>query len=115
MYKVNRSTTMRQYFYLVVVRFDESCYPKKIFLQKHEAIQWGRREAAKNLLLTADPNTQYELYRQEINRTDTLERVKSLPPYPTKELIDAGLIVPPTGICYADSLGADFDIDTKRF
>lgn len=111
MYKVNRFTTMRQYFYLVVAKYDESCYPQKIFLQKHEAIQWGRREATKSLLLTADLNTQYELYRQEINRTDTLERVKSLSPYPTKELVDAGLIVPPTG----NSLGADFDIDKEGF
>lgn len=111
MYKVNRFTTMRQYFYLVVARYDESCYPQKIFLQEREAIQWGRREATKNLLMTADPNTQYELYRQEINRTDTLERGKILPPYPTKELVDAGLIVPPNG----NSLGADFDIDKERF
>ena len=48
MYKVNRSTTMRQYFYLVVAKYDESCYPQKIFL-KNEAIQWGRREATKSL------------------------------------------------------------------
>lgn len=111
MYKVNRFTTMRQYFYLVVAKYDESCYPQKIFLQKHEAIQWGRREATKSLLLTADLNTQYELYRQEINRTDTLERVKSLPPYPTKELVDAGLVMPTIG----KGFGADFDIDKEKF
>ena len=111
MYKVNRFTTMRQCFYLVVAKYDESCYPQKIFLQKREAIQWGRREAAKSLLLTANLNTQYELYRQEINGTDTLERVKSLPPYPTKELVDAGLIMPTIG----KGFGADFDIDKERF
>ena len=93
---------MRQYFYLVVARYDESCYPQKVFLQEHEAIQWGRREAAKSLMLTADPNTQYELYRQEITRNGTLERVKYLPPYPTKGLVDAGLV---------STKGADFDID----
>ena len=110
MYKVNRSTTMRQYFYLVIAKYDESCYPQKVFLQKHEAIQWGRREATKSLLLTADTNTQYELYRQEITRTGLMERVKYLPPYPTKELVDAGLVMPTIG----EGLGADFDIDTER-
>ena len=83
---------MKQYFYLVVINYDESTYPKKIFLQEREAITWGRREATKNLLLTCDVNTQFVLYRQEITRNGELEKVKVLQPYPTKELVDAGLI-----------------------
>ena len=102
---------MRQYFYLVVYRYDECTVPRKIFLQEHEAIQWGRREATKTLLETEDHNYEYILYKQEITRIGDLKPVKTLHPYPTKELVKAGLIVPPEN----KGLGSDYDIDAKRF
>lgn len=87
---------MRQYFYLVAYKYDECTVPRKVFLQEHEAIQWGRREATKKLLETQDPNYEYILYKQEITRTGDLKIVKTLKPYPDKRS------------------GADYDIDAKR-
>lgn len=104
----------RQYFYLVVCDYDECTFPQKIFLQEHEAIQWGRRQATKTLLETGDSNYTFKLFRQEINRTDTLEKVKYLKPYPTKELVKAGLISVPKLPEDADIFGADYDIDKER-
>lgn len=72
---------MRQYFYLVVARYDESCYPKKVFLQEHDAIAWGRREATKCFQISGDNNWSFELYKQEICRTAQLQKVKDLEPY----------------------------------
>lgn len=94
----------RQYFYLVAHRYDECTYPDKIFLQEHEAIRWGRKEATRILQETQDSNYEYILYKQEITRTGELHPVKSLKPYPTKELVDAGLV----------SKGSDYDIDKER-
>ena len=74
---------MRQYFYLVVAHYDESTYPQKVFLQEHQAVQWGRKEATK--ASKTDPNWQYELYKQEIARTATLKFVKNLKPYKEEE------------------------------
>ncbi len=69
----------RQFFYLVCFSYDESTTPKKIFLQKNEAITWGRRQATK--LLKIDSNYTVSLYKQEIARTSVLEFVKDLKPY----------------------------------
>ena len=105
---------MRQYFYLVVCNYDESSYPEKIFLQEHDAIQWGRRQAAKTLLETGDSNYEYMLYKQEITRTGVidLKNGKRLEPYPIKGLVDSKLITPP---CFDDDcFGADYDIDKGR-
>lgn len=79
---------MRQYFYLVAYHYDESTVPCKVFLQEYEAIRWGRKEAAKMWL--KDPNYEFVLYKQEITRTGELKQVKTLKPYPTKEIVDAG-------------------------
>lgn len=101
---------MKQFFYLVAYKYDESTVPRKIFLQKHEAITWGRRKAAKTLLETHDHNYEYILYKQEITRVGELIFVKSLPPYSTKELVKAGLIdLPPV-----TTKGSDYDIDKGR-
>lgn len=70
----------RQYFYLVVCNYDESTYPEKIFLQEHEAITWGRREATK-AQKRGDSMYEFVLFKQEIARTATLTRVKTLEPY----------------------------------
>lgn len=70
---VNRINNMRQYFYLVghdIVGDD--FVADKIFLQKHEALRWGRRLATKN------PNYSVKLYKQEITRIGRLEFVKQL-------------------------------------
>ena len=102
----------KQYFYLVVAKYDESSYPQKIFLQEHDAIRWGRREAANKLLETKDPNYEYILYKQEITRTGTLQRVKTLVPFPLKELVKEGLVSVPH--FDDDCFGADYDIDKER-
>ena len=83
---------MRQYFYLVAYKYDECTIPRKVFLQEHETIKWGRREATKKLQETQDSNYEYVLYKQEITRTGELQYIKTLKPYPTKEQVDAGLI-----------------------
>jgi hypothetical protein len=69
---------MRQYFYLVAYHYDEYTVPCKVFLQEHDAIRWGRKEATK---LQEDSNYEVVLYRQEITRTGELKQVKSLKPY----------------------------------
>lgn len=69
----------RQFFYLVCFSYDESTTPKKVFLQKNEAITWGRRQATK--LYKTDCNYRVSLYKQEIARTSVLEFVKDLKPY----------------------------------
>ena len=68
-----------QFFYLVCFSYDETTTPKKVFLQKHEAITWGRRQATK--LLKTDYNYTVSLYKQEIARRSVLEFVKDLKPY----------------------------------
>jgi len=71
---------MRQYFYLLMENYDESSYPLKIFLQKHEAIQWGRRLATK-LLKEGNCCREIVLYKQEITHSGQLEYVITLKPY----------------------------------
>ena len=75
---------MRQFFYLVVCDYDESTYPQKIFLQEHEAIRWGKREATK-AQKEGHYYHEFVLYKQEISRTATLKRIKTLTPYETKD------------------------------
>lgn len=100
----------RQYFYLVVINYDESTYPQKIFLQEHEAITWGRREATK-AQKRGDFMYEFVLFKQEIARTATLERVRTLEPYktstkPTVEHFDWRKF---------EQQGADNDIDKYRY
>ena len=105
-----------QYFYLVVYTYDECTVPRKIFLQRVQAVRWGRREATKKLLETGDTNYKFKLYRQEITTSGELMWVKGqeLNPYPHKELVDAGLVVPFLRQPDDDIFGADFGIDVKR-
>ena len=103
---------MRQYFYMVAYTYDECTIPRKIFLQEHDAIRWGRREAANKLLETGDTNYEYVLYKQEITRTGDLQRIKTLKPFPLKELVKAGFI--PAHL-EEGIFGADYDIDKERF
>ena len=100
----------RQYFYLVVINYDESTYPQKIFLQEHEAITWGRREATK-AQKRGDSMYEFVLFKQDIARTATLERVRTLEPYkdstkPTVEPFNWGKF---------EQQGADNDIDKYRY
>lgn len=50
----------------------------KIFLQPHQAIEWGRRKATQN------PESTYRLYKQPITRTGKVEYVKELSPFKSK-------------------------------
>ena len=68
----------RQFFYLVVCDYDESTWPQKIFLQEHQAVQWGRREAAK-ARKGGFCNYEFSLYKQEIARSADLDIDKSTP------------------------------------
>ena len=81
----------RQFFYLVVCNYDESTWPQKIFLQEHQAIQWGRRQATK-ARKEGFYCHEFDLYKQEIARSATLKFVKTLEPY-------------------KEDRGADLDID----
>ena len=79
-----------QYFYLVVVNYDECTFPKKVFLQEEQAIQYGRRKATQ---LSSEGCYEVALLRQPITRGGELEFVKNLEPY----------------------RGKDFDIDKFRY
>lgn len=100
----------RQYFYLVVCNYDESTYPQKVFLQKHEAVTWGRREATK-AQKRGDFMYEFVLFKQEIARTAILERVKTLKPYKnsTKSTVE------PFDWGEFEKQGADNDIDKYRY
>lgn len=67
-----------QYFYLVVVHFDGSTYPQKIFLQEKQAVKYGRRLASK---LQFSGCCEVFLYKQPITATGELETVRELPPF----------------------------------
>lgn len=54
----------------------------KIFLQPHQAIEWGHRKATQN------PNLNYMLYKQPITRTGKVEFVKTLYPFKTSNKKD---------------------------
>ena len=66
---------MKQCFYLVGHDVLGDFVPDKIFLQKHDAIKWGRRRALQDL------DSRYKLYKQEITRTSELEFEENLRPY----------------------------------
>ena len=74
---------MRQYFYLVVVNYDEETCPQKIFLQEYEAIAYGRGKATE-AVNEGRLMEEYVLFRQEINRNGILIRVGTLEPYIAK-------------------------------
>ena len=73
---VNCINNMKQYFYLVGHDILGDFVPDKIFLQEHDAIKWGRRQALQDL------DSRYKLYKQEITRTSKLEFAENLRPYP---------------------------------
>lgn len=72
---VNRINNMGQYFYLVGHDILGNFVPDKIFLQKHDAIKWGRKQALQDL------DSRYKLYKQKITRTNKLEFAEDLFPY----------------------------------
>lgn len=76
---VNRINNMRQYFYLVGHDILGDFVPDKIFLQEHDAIKWGRRQALQDL------DSRYKFYKQEITRTSKLEFAENLRPYLSPE------------------------------
>ena len=102
----------RQYFYLVVCNYDESTYPQKVFLQEHEAITWGRREATK-AQKRGDSMYEFVLFKQEIARTATLTRVKTLEPYKDKPTVKS--TVEPFDWEEFEQQGVDNDIDKYRY
>ena len=103
----------RQYFYLVVCNYDESTYPKKIFLQEHEAITWGRREATK-AQKRGDFMYEFVLFKQEIARTATLERVRTLEPYNDSKTATFMQPLEPFDWGEFEQKGVDNDIDKYR-
>jgi len=104
----------RQYFYLVVCNYDESTYPQKIFLQEHEAVKWGRREATK-AQKRGDSMYEFVLFKQEIARTATLTRVRTLEPYkPLESKTTSSIEEFDWGIYKDIPMGADTDIDLRR-
>lgn len=103
----------RQYFYLVVCNYDESTYPQKIFLQEHEATTWGRREATK-AQKRGDSMYEFVLFKQEIARTATLERVRTLEPYSDSTIAKLKQPLEPFDWGEFEQQGADNDIDKYR-
>lgn len=98
---------------MVAYTYDECTIPRKIFLQEHDAVRWGRREAANKLLETKNTNYEYILYKQEITRTGDLQRVKTLKPFPLKELVKEGLVSVPH--FDDDCFGVDYDDMPARY
>lgn len=93
---------MRQYFYLVghSIVGDDLCMDK-VFMQKSDAISYGKRLANKN------PEYSVYLYKQLISNssTETIKYVKQISFSPIEEFDwDA----------YNTPKGADFDIDLIR-
>lgn len=70
-----------QYFYLICTNFDETTCPRKVFLQEHQAITWGRRLATKLANDDFYACMEVALYRQPITTIGELEYVKTLEPY----------------------------------
>lgn len=81
-----------QYFYLICTNFDETTCPRKVFLQEHQAIVWGRKLATKIANDDFYACMEVVLYRQPITTIGELEYVKTLEPY----------------------YGSDYDIDIRR-
>lgn len=85
-----------QYYFLVCTVLDETCCPRKVFLQEHQAEIWGRRLATKIMDDEFYWCMETVLYRQPITSVGELEFVKILEPF-SKELA-----------------GSDYDIDVRR-
>jgi hypothetical protein len=81
-----------QYFYLICTNFDETTCPRKVFLQEHQAITWGRRLATKIANDDFYACMEVALYKQPITTVGEFEYVKILEPY----------------------CGSDYDIDIRR-
>jgi hypothetical protein len=97
-----------QYFYLICTNFDETTCPRKVFLQEHQAVTWGRRLATKIANDDFYACMEVALYKQPITTIGELEYVKTLEPY--KKPIDSILYAAACGIAN----GSDTDIDIKR-
>lgn len=104
----------RQYFYLVVCNYDESTYPQKVFLQEHEAVTWGRREATK-AQKRGDFMYEFVLFKQEIARTATLKRVRTLEPYNDSIVAKLKQPLEPFDWGKFEQSGVDNDIDKYRY
>lgn len=93
---------MRQYFYLIGHSIvGDDFVMDKVFMQKSDAISYGKRLANKN------PEYSVVLYKQLISNSskETIKFVKQIPSTPVEEFDwDA----------YNASKGADFDIDIRR-
>lgn len=96
-----------QYFYLVCTVLDETCCPRKVFMQEHQAVRWGRRLATK----IKDDDfywcMEVVLYRQPIATVGELEYVKTLEPY-KRETVSLEELK-------KELAGSDFDIDDVRY
>ena len=94
---------MRQYFYLIghSVVGDDFCMDK-VFMQKSDAISYGKRLANKH------PEFSVVLYRQLMSNSskETIKSIKQIPPVQPVEEFDWG--------AYDIPKGADFDIDLRR-
>lgn len=112
-----------QYFYLICTNFDETTCPRKVFLQEHQAVTWGRRLATKIANDDFYACMEVALYRQPITTSGEIEYVKVLNPYSEEELQPIGariewtktkngstgkiVLIPPIE-------GVDYDIDIRR-
>ena len=94
---------MRQYFYLIghSIVGDDFCMDK-VFMQKSDAISYGKRLANKH------PEFSVVLYRQLMSNSskETIKSVKQIPPVQLTEEFDWD--------AYDIPRGADFDIDLHR-
>ena len=91
---------MKQYFYLIghSIVGDDLCMDK-VFMQKSDAISYGKRLANKN------PEFSVILYKQLMSNSskETIKVVKQIPSTKSIEEFDWGI-----------PKGADFDIDLHR-
>ena len=94
---------MRQYFYLIghSVVGDDFCMDK-VFMQKSDAISYGKRLANKH------PEFSVVLYKQLMSNSskETIKSVKQIPPVQLAEEFNWD--------AYDIPRGADFDIDLCR-
>lgn len=112
-----------QYFYLICTNFDETTCPRKVFLQEHQAITWGRRLATKIANDGFYACMEVALYRQPITTIGELEYVKTLEPFRQEELAPVAGHIEWTKTEHGSSgkivleskiKGVDYDIDIKR-
>lgn len=107
---------MKNYFYLVGYQYDETFVPLKVFLNREEAINWGRQQATLNKSWGSD----YYLMSQEITKEAVLKDRKPLLPY-SKKGLKPNQFIPAEPFDWdafdaaEEPKGADFDIDVRRF